>query len=141
MNFGAPFCNLIQGALRPLGNDVALTEENLARAAIYGDPVTLGDRRPINRGASCLRVDLQTGAADDAGLAHLPRHESRMRRAAARCGDDAGGRGKALDVGGIDVGTDQNDGIAGSGMSFRLCRIERCDADGDAARGTYARSG
>jgi len=32
MNFGAPFCNLVQGDLQPLGNDIALTEENLTRA-------------------------------------------------------------------------------------------------------------
>jgi len=29
MNFGAPFCNLVQGALRPLGNDIALTRETI----------------------------------------------------------------------------------------------------------------
>jgi len=77
----------------------------------------------------CFRVDLQTGAADDAGLAHLTRHERSMRRAATSGGNDGGGRSKAPDVGGIDVGTDHNDGIAGSGISFRLCRVgEQCFA-------------
>jgi hypothetical protein len=102
----APALDLRQFGFRPLGDHIAAAEIDRAGFAVDRKPIAFADRRPCKLRGAGGRSNRQRRAADDTGLAHLPRDQCGMRGASADGGDDSCRRSEARDVRGRGVGTD-----------------------------------
>jgi len=99
-------------------------ENDLARRAVDGEQVAFFDLHAIDSEDALLEVDLQALGARDAGLAHAARDHGRVAGfAAARC-QHTFGRDHAVDVIGVGLDADQDDGLAFLRLLLRAVGVE-----------------
>jgi len=112
-------------------HDRDLTGVNGATGAVDGDHVALADGDSLRRGELARsQVDLELLGPANAGLAHPPGHDRGMAGLAAAAGQDAAGGDHAVQVIGVGLPADQDDGLARVGLLDGPGRVEHGLADG-----------
>ena len=93
-------------------------------SAVDRERVALGDHRIAESSDARVEVDLELGAACDAGFAEAARHHCSVRRHPASGGEDASSLEKPMDVVGRGLGADEQDALARSTTSGRRVGVE-----------------
>lgn len=111
-----------------------VADEDLARAAVEGDPVALVDLGLADEEALVAQVELDRRAADDGALPHPARHDGGVARHPAAGGEDRFGGDHPMEILRRGLVTDEDDGVPMGRARLRGVGIE----DGDPARGPGA---
>ena len=127
----APALDFRQLRFRPFDRDIALAGIDRPLLAVDRKPIPFFDRNVGELRAMSLDIDLERRAADNAGLAHLPRHQRGMRGPPADGRHNSGGDGKPRDIGRAGIGPDQNDRLATGGEALGARRIKSRAPDRD----------
>jgi hypothetical protein len=122
----------------PFRDDLAPPEVDLPAIAVDRNPFALHHRGSRELRPAAGDVNRSSITSHDAGLSHLSRDKCGMRGTAADYSHDTGGDGKARDIGGVGIGTHENDGITAVAQPLGARGVESGTPARDARRGADA---